>query len=72
MSITRLVRSILKAISWRVVATLTTITIVYLFTRKFVLSLEVGGLEVILKIIFYYTHERIWESIDFGKNTVIE
>ena len=60
-------RTAAKAISWRIIATLTTMTIVFLFTRKFILTLEVGAAEVISKMSFYYLHERIWNKISWGK-----
>jgi uncharacterized membrane protein len=60
-------RSILKAVSWRVIATMTTMTIVYIFTRELTLSLEVGLLEVTSKMLFYYLHERFWAAISWGK-----
>jgi adenylylsulfate kinase len=60
-------RSFLKALTWRVSATLCTMSIVYIFTSKIILTLEVGGLEVITKMIFYYFHERIWEKIKWGR-----
>jgi len=60
-------RSLLKTISWRVLATLTTITIVYIFTERIMLSLEIGFVEVVTKMIFYYFHERIWNLITLGK-----
>ncbi len=61
-------RTIVKAVSWRVIATLSTMTIVFLFTRKIFLSLGVGLVEVIAKITFYYLHERTWNKISWGKN----
>ena len=61
-------RTIVKAISWRALATLTTMTIVFLFTRRVMLSLGVGLAEVIAKITFYYVHERIWEKVSWGKS----
>ena len=60
-------RSIVKAVSWRFVATLTTMSIVFIFTRKFVLTIEVGILEVLSKMLFYYIHERVWAKIKWGK-----
>lgn len=60
-------RSIIKAISWRIFATITTILIVFAFTRKLVLSLEVGAIEVVVKLIIYYFHERLWTLTHFGK-----
>jgi len=61
-------RTIVKAISWRVIATLTTMIIVFLFTRRIILTLGVGLAEVTAKITFYYLHERIWEKISWGKS----
>ena len=61
-------RTIAKAISWRVIATLTTMIIVFLFTRRFILTLGVGLAEVTAKITFYYLHERIWSRISWGRS----
>ena len=63
------IRSIIKALSWRVVATFSTITIVFFFTRKPVLSLEVGAVEVIVKLTLYYIHERCWLRIPNGRKS---
>ena len=59
-------RTVVKAISWRVVATLTTMIAVYIFTKEPMISLGVGVVEVIAKITFYYLHERIWHKIRWG------
>jgi uncharacterized membrane protein len=60
-------RSLLKALSWRVVATCATMSIVFAFTRKMVLSVGVGGVEVISKLILYYLHERLWGLSRIGR-----
>ena len=60
-------RSVVKAISWRIVATLTTVLLVFVFTRSFVISLGVGALEFLLKILVYYLHERVWNMIQYGR-----
>lgn len=60
-------RSIAKALSW-ILATLTTMLIVFAFTRKPILSIEVGAVEVVLKLLIYYFHEHLWLIIPFGKN----
>jgi adenylylsulfate kinase len=60
-------RSIIKALSWRAFATLATILIVFAFTRKLVLSLSVGAVEVVVKLFLYYIHERIWSLVPLGK-----
>ncbi len=60
-------RSIAKTISWRICATFTTMTIVYIFTKEIGLSLGVGVLEVISKMILYYLHERGWGKATWGR-----
>jgi uncharacterized membrane protein len=61
------VRSIAKAISWRIVATLTTTLLVFAFTGNLVISTGVGASEFLLKIVIYYFHERLWNLLQFGK-----
>ncbi|MHC4596106.1 MAG: DUF2061 domain-containing protein [Planctomycetota bacterium] len=60
-------RSIVKGLAWRFLATLTTMILVLMFTRKIVLSLEIGALEVIAKLLLYYTHERVWNLVRWGR-----
>jgi len=60
-------RSIAKAVSWRVFATLTTMLLVFIFTRNWVLSGDVGLAELVSKIVIYYLHERVWNFIGFGR-----
>ncbi|RLI98455.1 MAG: DUF2061 domain-containing protein [Candidatus Aenigmatarchaeota archaeon] len=59
-------RSIAKAISWRVLATLTTMLLVYAFTARPDIALGVGLLEAAAKMVIYYTHERAWNSVRWG------
>lgn len=63
----RRVRSLAKTISWRIVATSTTILLVFLFTGNLVISASVGSLELLAKIVIYYVHERIWDMSNFGR-----
>jgi len=60
------IRSVTKSISWRVIASLATIILVFTFTRNWVISVEVGFLEVVLKIVLYYLHERVWNGMKWG------
>ncbi len=60
-------RSVVKAITWRFLATTTTMLIVYLFTGKLVLTLSVGAVEVVLKLLIYYIHERVWQYVPLGR-----
>jgi len=63
-------RSILKAISWRTWATMTTAVIVFIFTGQFALALTIGLLEVIAKMVLYFFHERLWQKISYGKKEI--
>ncbi len=62
-------RSVLKTISWRVVATLTTAGIVWLVTGRLTLALAIGGIEAVTKMVLYYGHERLWDKIRVGRKT---
>jgi uncharacterized membrane protein len=68
MIISSLSRSGAKAVTWRAIATTTTMTLVYLFTGELELSLEVGLLDVLTKLVFYVLHERIWERVEYGRD----
>ena len=60
-------RSIVKAISWRIVGTLDTILISWFITGKITMALSIGLVEVVTKMILYFFHERIWNTIKWGK-----
>ena len=60
-------RSVVKAATWRLLATVSTMAIVYAFTREMALSLGVGIVEVVLKMLLYYFHERLWHQIRWGR-----
>lgn len=60
-------RSIVKAISWRVIGTLDTIVISWLITGEVTMALSIGLIEVVTKMLLYFFHERIWNLIKWGK-----
>ena len=60
-------RSIAKAISYRVLGSISTAFIFYFLSRNFTLSVGAGVLDSIVKIGMYFIHERIWNHIDFGR-----
>lgn len=57
-------KSVLKSLSWRFTASLTTLAIVYLLSGEFKLAGAVMSIEVITKMIIYYFHERTWAKIE--------
>lgn len=63
-------RSIVKGISWRVVATTTTILIVYFFFDRLDLAIAAGMIETVLKVGLYWLHERAWFKIRWGKKKI--
>ena len=63
-------RSLLKAVSWRAIATSTTMFLVYVFSGKLELATGIGVGDVVLKMMFYYVHERSWNRSNFGRSIV--
>jgi uncharacterized membrane protein len=70
-------RSLLKAISWRIIASLATFLISFIifkfFTDKsFSSTLQTAGAitaaDFFAKLVLYYLHERMWTNIDWGKS----
>jgi uncharacterized membrane protein len=53
-------QSVLKAITWRFVASLDTFAISYLITGKAAIAVSIVGVEVVSKMVVYYLHERAW------------
>ena len=57
------VRSLAKALSWRITATFTTAAIAYAITGQLDTAAMIGGIEFILKFAIYYGHERVWNRV---------
>ncbi len=65
-------RSLIKGISWRIVATSDTILVVLLITClsgecSLENAVKIGSIEFLLKFLIYYVHERIWQRILINK-----
>jgi adenylylsulfate kinase len=60
-------RSLAKAVSYRILGSLSTGAMVYLFTGDLKVSVGAGLLDSIIKIILYFLHERLWNHISFGR-----
>ena len=56
-------KSMVKAISWRIIGTIDTILISWLLTGTLSIALSIGSIEVFSKFFLYYGHERIWNMI---------
>lgn len=62
------VRSLAKTISWRIVGTIDTMIIAWAITGELSIAFSIGSIEVISKMILYFMHERVWNTIKWGNN----
>jgi uncharacterized membrane protein len=60
-------RTIIKALSWRFIATLITFTIAWIVTKELTFAAEIGIADSLIKLGAYYFHERAWIGINYGK-----
>ena len=60
-------RTIMKALSWRVIATCVTFTVALIITGELKFAAEIGLADTIIKLGAYYLHERTWMRVAFGK-----
>ena len=51
-------RSFLKTLTWRVIASLDTALLTWLFSGDVITGLKVGGMEIVTKLFIYFFHER--------------
>ena len=61
-------RTIVKTLTWRVTASLTTFIIAWILTGDLLIGISIGSIEAVSKIFLYYFHERIWNNINWAKN----
>ena len=61
------VRSIVKAISWRVVGTISTFATALIIGASVAQSLTIGAVDIVTKLVLYYFHERTWTRVTWGR-----
>ncbi|MGN6470534.1 MAG: DUF2061 domain-containing protein [Rhizobiaceae bacterium] len=61
------VRSIAKAISWRLTGSIDTIVLSAIITGDIRLATAIGTTEIITKSLLYYLHERAWLRVPYGR-----
>ena len=64
------IRSVIKTISWRILATAATVLLIYALTDDGDLAMTVGYLDATLKMGLYYFHERIWNRVRVGMTKI--
>lgn len=60
-------RSLAKAVSWRFFGNLISFVIIYELTHKAKLAFIASGIELVVKIVLYYYHERVWNKVRWGR-----
>src|ERR1700761_6459236 len=65
-------RHLLKTVSWRIVGSLDTMLLGWLITGKIGIGSQIGGMELITKMVLYFIHERAWHKSIFGIPTRIK
>jgi len=60
-------RSIAKAVTWRVGGTLVTFAVAWVLTGQVELAAQIGLLDTVIKIGAFYGHERLWNRLQFGR-----
>lgn len=70
----RPMKSIAKAITWRVIASVTTFFLTYAIFRDDPYATEkatgVASAEAVVKMVLYFLHERAWNTVHWGKMRV--
>ncbi|WNH08270.1 DUF2061 domain-containing protein [Thalassobellus suaedae] len=61
------IRSVAKALSWRVVGTLDTLAVSFVLAQDITLAASIASVDFITKLILYFFHERAWNVVKWGK-----
>lgn len=61
------VRSLVKAVSWRVVGSADTFILSLIFTGSGKYAVSIATAEALTKIALYYVHERVWRRVPWGR-----
>lgn len=60
-------RSLAKALSWRLFATVITVTVAFALTGELAFAAKIGALDTAIKLVAYFAHERLWLRVRFGR-----
>jgi len=65
-------RSLTKGLTWRIIATVSTVILVFIVTKNFSLTIQIGFLDVMIKFILFYAHERAWINVRWGISSDVQ
>ena len=60
-------RSFVKALSYRIWGTLSSVAVAYVITKNASLCITIALWETVVKVFIYYAHERVWNYIQWGR-----
>lgn len=61
------VRSVIKAISWRLIGTVDTLVVSWFVVENAATATAIASIDFVTKMILYFFHERAWNAIKWGK-----
>lgn len=60
-------RSLMKGISWETFSFFLTLLVTCWYLQSFSTSVRLTGILFVIKITFFFLHERIWHQVKWGK-----
>lgn len=60
-------RSVVKTITWKIIATSITLFTVYFFTGSFFGSVKITVVAATIGMVSFYLHERFWNRVSWGR-----
>ena len=60
-------RSLIKAVTWRMLGSVDTFVISYFVTGRLVFAASIASVETFTKILLFYFHERAWAFVPLGR-----
>ena len=60
-------RSIIKALSWRLTGTVDTFIVSFFVTGELLIAGSIASIEVLTKIVLFWIHERVWDKVKWGR-----
>ncbi|OED35776.1 hypothetical protein AB834_04100 [PVC group bacterium (ex Bugula neritina AB1)] len=65
-------RSIVKTLTWRLIAVSVTMIVVYSYNKNIQESIIVSFVANGIKMLLYYWHERVWNNLSFGRRVAVK
>ncbi|MBP9718961.1 MAG: DUF2061 domain-containing protein [Candidatus Levybacteria bacterium] len=60
-------RSVVKTITYRILIIIATAIVTFGMTKRWDLTIGITSVTTVVNTLLYYFHERVWNSISWGK-----